>query len=584
MLSLTLVGLMWVVPFLHYRHQYPLTTFYPEWWSALLGILALSPFVLRASTEGHFSRVPRILLLPLALAGVVLLQFALGKMAYFDQALLYLLYFLFAALLVQLGAILRTHFGMQRLALFLAVTLLIGAEAGALLGVLQHFRWSTPLDSVLVMKGSAAVYGNLAQPNHYANYLALGLVSLGLLWQQKRLGTISAVLLVFPLLLTLALSGSRSSWLYLLMLSALSWFWMQRDPQNRGLFRYSLILLGGFVAVHGWVRLPFMQGADVGLDTLQRLFAETASGSIRLYLWQEAGQIFAASPWLGAGFGQFAWQHFQLQPGMGFGTVQGLYNNAHNLIFQIAAEAGVVGLIALLLPLGLWLRSLRRMPIDPVHWWALALLGVLAIHSLLEYPLWYAFFLGIAALLLGALEQSHYALSLPRIARALAAVVVLLGAFILVQLRVDYRQLEQVLSLRVVSASAGAEVDERRRNGLMAVYTSPLLSPYAEFFISGSMDISPERLPQKLALNTRVLHFVPIGGVAYRQALLLAQDGQDSAARIALLQAMYSYPAQFDKVHAQLARLAEKDPPHFSALLEFALQKKQELYRAVRHR
>ena len=42
-ISLALVGLMWVFPFLHYRHQYPLTAFYQEWWSALLGVLALAP-------------------------------------------------------------------------------------------------------------------------------------------------------------------------------------------------------------------------------------------------------------------------------------------------------------------------------------------------------------------------------------------------------------------------------------------------------------------------------------------------------------------------------------------------------------
>jgi O-antigen ligase len=576
-LSLALTGLMWVLPFVHYRHQYPLTTFYQEWWSALFGVLALIPFVLRGGHVPHFSRVPRIVLLPLALCGVVLLQFALGKIGYFDQALLYLLYFLLAAALMQLGAMLRLHFGMPALAAFLAIALLIGSEAGALLGILQHFRWSTPLDPVLVMKISAAVYGNLAQPNHYANYLALGLISLGLLSQQKRLRPGAVVLLAFPLLLTLTLSGSRSSWLYLLMLAGLSWWWARRDSQQQPLFRYSLLLIAAFVAMHGLVRLPFMQGADAGLDTLQRLFAETATGSIRLYLWQEAVQIFIAQPWLGAGFGQFAWQHFQLQPGMGDVAIQGLYNNAHNLILQMAAEAGLAGLIVLLLPLALWLYALRRMSVDVSHWWGLALLGVLAIHSLLEYPLWYVFFLGIAALLLGALDQTHYTLSLPRLARGSAALALLLGAAILLQLRTDYQHLERASGLRVASATAANDIEQQRRTALMAAYTSPLLSPYTEFMISGSMEISPDRLQQKLALNTRVLHFIPVGTVAYRQALLLAQNGQLAEAQIIMAQALHSYPEHFARMQPRLAALAEKDPAHFSALLEFALQKKQEL-------
>jgi len=125
-ISLALVGLMWVFPFLHYVHRYPLTTFYQEWWSALLGIAALTLLVGRAYWQRP--EIPRIVQLPVGLAAVALLQLALGKMAYFDQALLYTLYLLFAALLMMLGAWLRDCFGFARLAQVLAICLLIGAE------------------------------------------------------------------------------------------------------------------------------------------------------------------------------------------------------------------------------------------------------------------------------------------------------------------------------------------------------------------------------------------------------------------------------------------------------------------------
>ena len=184
-ISLAMAGLMWVLPFLHYRHQYPLTTFYQEWWSALLGVLALG--VLAARDYWQQPQVPRIAQLPTVLLGVVLLQWGLGKIVYLDQALLYILYLLFAALLMMLGARLRDCFGMAKLALVLAIFLLIGAELSALIGVLQHYRWHTPLNPVIVMKVSSSVFGNLAQPNHFANYIALGLISLGLLLQENKL-------------------------------------------------------------------------------------------------------------------------------------------------------------------------------------------------------------------------------------------------------------------------------------------------------------------------------------------------------------------------------------------------------------
>jgi len=577
--SLVMAGLMWVLPFLHYRHQYPLTTFYQEWWSALFGVLALG--VLAARDYWQQPQAPRIAQLPIILLGVVLLQWGLGKIVYLDQALLYILYLLFAALLMLLGARLRECFGMPRLAQVLSVFLLIGAEISALLGVLQHFRWHTPLDPVVVMKVSSSVFGNIAQPNHFANYIALGLISLGLLHQQQRLKAGYVAALAVPLLLVMTLSGSRSSWLYLAMMSGLAWWWWRRDVTLRPLLRYALLLLVGFCLMHLFVQLPFMEGASARIDTMQRLFGDDATGSIRLYLWREAGLMFLQSPWLGVGFGQFAWHHFQLLPVLQPGNITGLYNNAHNVIFQLAAEAGMLGLLALFGALGVWLYGLRRMPLDAAHWWGSAALGVLAIHSLLEYPLWYTYFVAVAAMLLGMLDQTRYQLELRNIGRMSVMAVLLLGVLTLLQLRSGYRQLEGVLQIRPVSA-ADQNAFKRTRDGLIDIHRGSLLSPYAELFMSSLIEVKNDHLKEKLELNTRVMRFVPIGTVVYRQALLLAQAGQQNEAKAMLEQALWSYPGNFAEARRQIAELAEKNPERFSSLLKFALQKEQEYRRAVR--
>ena len=578
-ISLALTGLMWVLPFLHYRHQYPLTTFYQEWWSALLGVLALG--VLAARDYWQQPQIPRIAQLPIALLGVVLLQWGLGKIIYFDQALLYTLYLLFAALLMLLGARLRECFGMTRLAQVLAICLLLGAEISALLGVLQHFRWRTPLDPVVVMKVSSSVFGNIAQPNHFANYIALGLISLGLLHQQQRLKAGYVAALAVPLLLVMTLSGSRSSWLYLAMTSGLAWWWGRHDAAQRPLLRYSLLLLAGFGLMHLFVQLPFMEGASARIDTMQRLFGDDPTGSIRLYLWREAGLMFLQSPWLGVGFGQFAWHHFQLLPVLQPGNITGLYNNAHNVIFQLAAEAGMPGLLALFGALGVWLYGLRRMAMDAAHWWGSASLGVLAIHSLLEYPLWYTYFVAVAAMLLGMLDQTRYQLELRNIGRLSVLAGLLLGMLTLLHLHSGYGQCEDVLQIRPVSA-ADQSAFEHARDGLVDIHRGSLLSPYAELFMSSLIEVKDEHLKEKLELNTRVVRFVPIGRVVYRQALLLAHAGQQEEARDMLEQAIWSYPGNFADARRQIAELAEKDHERFSSLLEFALQKEQEYQRAVR--
>ncbi|MDO8262494.1 MAG: Wzy polymerase domain-containing protein [Gallionella sp.] len=597
-ISLALVGLMWVLPFLHYRHRLPLTTFDQEWWSALLGALALTFLVARDFWQQP--EIPRIVQLPVALIAVVWLQWSLGKIAYFDQTLLYVLYLLFAALLMMLGARLRDCFGMARLAQVLAIFLLIGAELSALIGVLQHYRWHTLLDTVIIAKVSSGVYGNLAQTNQFANYIALGLVSLGLLHQQQRLKAGYVAVLAAPLLFVMALSGSRTSWLYLLMMSGLAWWWARRDAAQRPLLRYSLLLVAGFGAMNLIAQMSLMTSVSSGsVNTVQRLFDDSATGGIRLYLWREAGLMFAQSPWLGVGFGQFAWHHFQLLPVLQQGNIVGLYNNAHNLIFQLAAEAGISGLLALILPLGVWLFGLHqryaisnraglmekgqlRATRDAAHWWGYAALGVLAIHSMLEYPLWYTYFVAIAAILLGALDETRYRLELRITGRLSVAAILLLGLVTLVQLHNGYRVLQQTLSIYPESRDDYAALS-RIRDGLVAVDRGSLLSPYAELPLSGQIVVNGERLKEKLALNTRVMRFMPIGAVVYRQAMLLAQANQQEQAKSMLEQAIWSYPNGFADARRQLAELAEKDSEHFSALLEFALRKEQEYRRAVHH-
>ena len=576
-MSLALVGLMWVFPFLHFRHRYPLTTFDQEWWSALLGVLALT-LLLARDGRGQ-AGIPRIVQLPVALIAVVLLQMAMGMTAYVGQGLLYMLYLLFAALLMMLGARLRDCLGIDKVAMVLAICLLTGAELSALIGVLQHYRWHTLLDQVVVVKVSTGVYGNLAQPNHFANYIALGLISLGLLFQQRKLHAAYVVLLAAPLLLVMTLSGSRSGWLYLLMMAALAAWAGRGRPELRLLLRYALLLLAGFAVMHGLVQLPFMQGAGNNYNIVQRMFGDNTSGGIRLYLWHEAWLMFKQSPLLGAGFGQFAWQHFQLGPWLQRTHITGLYNNAHNLIFQLAAEAGIAGLLVLFAGLGVWFNGLRRDSWTAAHWWGYAVLGVISIHSLLEYPLWYAYFMAVAAILLGALDETRYRVAWGGVGRASLAAMILLGLFSLLQLRSGYQQLKETLAIRPASGNVVAKV-QQIRSGLVAVSRSVLLSPYGELFMSSHHEVNKFHIKQKLARNDRVMRFMPVAPVVYRQAMLLAQDGQQAQAQLLWEQAIWSYPGSAEK-REQLVKLAEKDPEHFSALLEFALQKEQEYLRAV---
>ncbi|MGZ8256976.1 MAG: Wzy polymerase domain-containing protein [Gallionella sp.] len=576
--TLTLVGLLWLVPFLHYRHENPLTTFHQEWWAFFLGLLAALSLLIGKRDDAPLN-VPRMVVLPLGLVLIALLQMALGDIAYVAQGKLFILYFLFAALLMGVGASLRERLGLGAVASVLAIFALLAAELNAAIGVIQHFHLHTPLDTVIVSKAAVSLYGNLGQPNHYANFLALGLAALGLRYQQGKLNLATTLLLLAPLLFVLTLSGSRSSWLYLLFMAMLGWGFALRDAQFRRLKIYGVLLLAGFALMHLVVQLPIVANAGDQLNTLNRLFAEdVGTRSIRAYLWQEGIAVFMQTPVLGVGLGQFALQHFQLQPQQGTG-VAGLYTHAHNLIFQLAAETGSVGVALLLASLGAWLWSLRRVSWTAAHWWLYAALGVLAIHSLLEYPLWYSYFLALAALLIGLADERHFKLRQVGL-RSTLFVVIVLGAFSLWQFERDYQRLKTA----IISFTQHSEADhaaEQYRDALLALDEHSLLHGYAMFYLNPLLPVDAQNLSYKLQQSGQLLRFLPTADVAYKYAFLLAQDDQLVAAKVALTQAIWSYP-QHAPVQQLLSTLAANDPAHFAALLEFATQKQQEYDLAVR--
>lgn len=524
--------------------------------------------------------LPRIVLLPIGMMLLLLVQNFLGRVPSFDQTLLLTMYFLWMALLVMLGHRLRVELGLPLLVTVLAVFLTVGAELNTLAGIIQHYRWRTILDSVITVKTSTAVYGNVAQPNHFADYIALGLASIGLLYIRQTIRSWQAALLVTPMLFVMVLSGSRSASIYLIFMTGISYLWQRSDKSYLPLMKYCISLLIGFALMHLVVQIPWLAGVGGEVTILQRLYGEAGSGGIRLYLWKESLLILTHYPFLGSGFGQFAWEHFKLCPELRDVHIVGLYNNAHNLVMQLAAETGLTGLSILFTTLGLWFVQAIKAPRTIYQWWGLAILSVIGIHSLLEYPLWYGYFIGVAAISLGVMESQTYRLELRQVGRLSVAMILLLGVLSTGQLLIGYKKLEASLLIRPLN-NEDTTYYTRLRESLVDVNNYALLRPYAELYMSNLIEVSADHLADKLALNEQTMRFVPIGTSVYRQAWLLALDERLPEAKIQLERSIWSYPDDFRTAQAELKMLAMKDPMHFSTLLEFATQKYEEYQRAV---
>ena len=383
--SLALIALMFVAPFLLPYHRYPLTSYYSEWLALVLGIGAILAFVAFRRRDGI--PLPRVALLPLALAALIAAQAAAGQVPYGGQAIAAIAYLIWAGALIVLSASLVRDLGPQSVIRVLAWSLLVGGLLSALAGLLQQYYGSSSLvGSFVARKFGPALYGNIGQRTHFANYTSLALISLAYLHSAARLRGRFAVLLGIPLVLALGLSGARIAWLFLLTALGLALvFWRAHRESNEA--RSLAVLLGlvtvGFVVAQQLaVQAPFVPSGGVASTPTNRLFAEMGGPSERLQLWAESFWAFLQAPVFGWGWGGFPAMHFDYQSTHDASAARVAYHQAHNLVLQVLVETGAVGATLVVGGILQWLWGLRRGAFGLERWWQLAVLGVLAMHSL----------------------------------------------------------------------------------------------------------------------------------------------------------------------------------------------------------
>jgi len=275
--------------------------------------------------------------------------------------------------------------------------------------------------------------------------------------------------------------------------------------------------------------------------------------------------MFARHPFLGAGFGEFAWD--LLEHGGGFdGRNSAMASHAHNAPLELLAETGLFGTLCVAVPLALWLRAFpwSRPGLDAG--WILTVIGIQAAHSMVEYPLWHANFLGLSAVLLGAFTRPAVTLALSRFRKAALAAVLAAGMATLGGVFSDYRDFERWCRQAVESQQKGSPLSEAQLKDLAEQRASSLFAGYYDLLASELLVLSREDLDAKLELNGFALRFIPIPTAVFRQAVLLSLKGRHDEAQRMLSRLATMYPNAFPDDLRRLEQLALEDPAAFGAL------------------
>lgn len=555
-ICLSAAALMATIPFLMAHHYHPIPSFFQEWVAAAFSLVALTALLLRPRDEPL--EVPEITLLPVGLMLIAVVQWLFQTEPLADRLLMFGIYMVWTIFLIILGRHLAKTVGLTTIADVLATALVVGTLLESLTGAIQlaglaRMPWFFP-------PIAGGLRGNLAQPNNFADYLWLGVASVIYLRARGLLGNASAAGGLLILLPFGVLSGSRSIWLYGIGLMGMSLVWTRRTPDSsaKTLRNWSIgVLIGSML-----FQVLFNELRDTYLwdiITSGSRMAERSYDPIRLVLWRMALDGFLDNPLLGVGFGQYTrYFHQHVLNVMPF-HLPGLPEHAHNILLQLLVEMGIGAGLLLLAFSFRWALGVARTRLSPEVWWVAAVAVVLGIHANLEYPLWYGFFLAIAALVTGAASPNNRILQVGRASPYILTMFLLLSALALNNLYQDYALLEDTLNGRI-AANSPADRQEKMDQALRQLAEESLLRPYVDFAVANLMPADRNSLDIKLQSCERAQRFSASREIVFKCAHLLALAGREDESRSALKLAVASYPDTAPEILARWKKLAPQEP------------------------
>lgn len=436
----------------------------------------------------------------------------------------------------------------------LAFTLTLGAFASAVVAFAQVFELWEHTGWINRMPQLRRPGGNLGQPNHLATLLLMGMVSLLFLYESRKLKALSSALIFGVLCTALAATESRTGVLSFLLLSG--WWFVKNKRVG---FRLSSCVVAlasiGFLGFF-WVWPPLftfiLQSSGVVAEV-------NTDAGLRLVVWPQLLEVVGRRPWWGWGLGEVAEAHNAVAHAY---TVSSPFSYSHNILLDLALGMGVPLTALLVLVTGIWLWRRVRATNHLLPWYCLAIALPVAVHSILEFPFAYAYFLVPVMFALGALEG--LAGSKPALSIGLRpAAVLLLGlSVVAVWSVVEYAVIEEDFRVARFEALRMGQTptDYQRPDVVLWTQLGALLD-------DARISPKPGMTFDELALVKKVALRYPWTATQNRYALSLALNGnpEEAVRQLRVMRAMHGEKT-YGEIRANWNSLAQDKYPQLREL------------------
>jgi len=546
--------LSWLLP----NHYPPWVNFHSEF-LAFAGIfLLLGGLIIKRLL---IIKIPRITLFLCLLAAIPWVQLAYGVLFFAGDAFIssfYIFGFLFS---IVAGYSCTKKQGGDSVDIWLlpAIMLFSAAFLSALIGWMQ---WLGLPDSyttyAMQTEPGERIIANLGQPNQLATLLLMGIIGLIFIRDRRLTGRTGFFLGLVTLTWALVLCESRTALLSAVIVTVyLTGKRVQKKAESTA-YQYSKkfiwVWLAGFC--FATYALPFVNSLLL-LEAGRAI--EFADNNGRVEIWLQTLAAADASPWIGYG-----WNQTPVAQATGALVYPGglAYSNAHNLLLDLVVWVGI--------PLGLvifgvivyWAGSRALAIQKPQSVYAMAMLLPFFVHSLLEFPFSYAYFLLVAGLLVGIVESGYLHTQSLTISKkstsCILSLFVLLGGFIgyeYLLIEEDYRY-ARFENLRVGSTPA----EYQRPNIYVSTQLAALLRVLRQQAVPG-MSAEQIHLLQKVSMRSGMRPLV------FRYAVALGLNGDPAGAtkQMRLVKSMFG-DTYYSVAKTEMTRLATDEYPQLGAV------------------
>lgn len=526
------LSLAWMLP----NHTLPWYGFHGDAWCALMMAVVAIPVLWRnkftVGWHGLTAVVAIASLIPLA-------QFGGGMIPLFGTAWINSAYLngLLLALLVG-AAWERETPGQGPDYLFLALGLASVASVGLQLYQLLDLE---PVGAWTLQSSGTRHYANIAQPNQLASLLMLGLLGCAWGFLRKHLSAFVAIGIAGLLLMGVSLTESRTGWLNILLLVAMTLYWRRLLPSKS--FLWAVLGLAIFF-VACVVLLPTLYDLLWGAGSFKY---RAAADNPRWAAWVMFLKAAAHRPLLGFGWGQLGQAQFLMldeKLWLGASMLQ-----SHNIILDMVLWNGFPIGLALSAVVAWWVWAIVRRLGDFQQVTLLGCVVVLGTHAMLEYPLHYAYFLLPVGFVIGSLST---AVGLPVVFASrkwLNAVVLILALAVLVITIKDY--------LRVETSFYGLRFEHKKLESPIP-RTPPdvvALTQLRDYIALARIEPRAGMTPVELEWVRGVITTLPSAFVLYRFAAMLAMNDQPDEAKVWLKRVCHiSPPVQCKAIKEEWAK------------------------------